>query len=459
MKKFSQQLHNEAKTVKLQVAEKRELRERLISYMEYHPLPAEMKVSSVKQVAKAQPFTEAFTNVSIPFSRLFKYSAALATLVLIIVPFVAERAVPGDTLYAMKVQFNEEVVSSLKFDTYQKVEWETERLNRRISEARLLASEGRLTEAVEAEVAEAVKTHTENAKREIEELRTQDADEATIASIELDTTLEVQSAALRSDSTTLEVDNESVSSPANLIANVIDASRSQTEDDNASTTPPAYEKLMARVEQNTTRIYELLNSLQGAADAEQLNDVTRRIEDIERAVKVAIETYATDEAKARELMIGILQRTQKLIVYMTEIEVKQTIDIETLVPVVLTDSEHVLISNNLQSELDQKLAIIKELELQVQDENILAKVAFVKVQIDELIVNTSTTSADFVTFEANAKEALTMINDVIATLEQHLNIKAEDFKPEEIETDEATSTEAVVDETDEATTSEAVEGI
>lgn len=459
MKKFSQQLHNEAKTVKLQAAEKRELRERLISYMEYHPLPAEMKVSSVKQVAKAQPFTEAFTNVSIPFSRLFKYSAALATLVLIIVPFVAERAVPGDTLYAMKVQFNEEVVSSLKFDTYQKVEWETERLNRRISEARLLASEGRLTEAVEAEVAEAVKTHTENAKREIEELRTQDADEATIASIELDTTLEVQSAALRSDSTTLEVDNESVSSPANLIANVIDASRSQTEDDSASTTPPAYEKLMARIEQNTTRIYELLNSLQGAADAEQLNDVTRRIEDIERAVKVAIETYATDEAKARELMIGILQRTQKLIVYMTEIEVKQTIDIETLVPVVLTDSEHVLISNNLQSELDQKLAIIKELELQVQDENILAKVAFVKVQIDELIVNTSTTSADFVTFEANAKEALTMINDVIATLEQHLNIKAEDFKPEEIETDEATSTEAVVDETDEATTSEAVEGI
>lgn len=459
MKKFSQQLHNEAKTVKLQAAEKRELRERLISYMEYHPLPAEMKVSSLKQVAKAQPFTEAFTNVSIPFSRLFKYSAALAALVLIIVPFVAERAVPGDTLYAMKVQFNEEVVSSLKFDTYQKVEWETERLNRRISEARLLASEGRLTEAVEAEVAEAVKTHTENAKREIEELRTQDADEATIASIELDTTLEVQSAALRSDSTTLEVDNESVSSPANLIANVIDASRSQTEDDNASTTPPAYEKLMARVEQNTTRIYELLNSLQGAADAEQLNDVTRRIEDIERAVKVAIETYATDEAKARELMIGILQRTQKLIVYMTEIEVKQTIDIETLVPVVLTDSEHVLISNNLQSELDQKLAIIKELELQVQDENILAKVAFVKVQIDELIVNTSTTSADFVTFEANAKEALTMINDVIATLEQHLNIKAEDFKPEEIETDEATSTEAVVDETDEATTSEAVEGI
>ncbi len=144
---------------------------------------------------------------------------------------------------------------------------------------------------------------------------------------------------------------------------------------------------------------------------------------------------------------------------MTEIEVKQTIDIETLVPVVLTDSEHVLISNNLQAELDQKLGTIKNLELEVQDENILAKVAFVKVQIDELMINTSTTSVDFVTFETNAKEVLTMINDVIATLEQHLNVKAEDFKPEEIETDEATSSEAVIDETEQATTSEAVEGI
>ena len=43
MKRFSEQLYKKSTSVKLQAAEKRELRERLVSYMEYHPLPAEMK--------------------------------------------------------------------------------------------------------------------------------------------------------------------------------------------------------------------------------------------------------------------------------------------------------------------------------------------------------------------------------------------------------------------------------
>ena len=174
MKKFSEQLHKKSTSVKLQKSEKTELRERLVSYMEYHPLPAELqgqKVSKKKTAPKAMPFNEAYTNISIPFFKIFKASAVMAVLVLIVLPFAAERAVPGDTLYAIKVEFNEELRSTLIFNSFQKVEWETERLNRRIAEARLLESEGRLTEEVGAEVAEAVRTHTDNVKREIEVLR------------------------------------------------------------------------------------------------------------------------------------------------------------------------------------------------------------------------------------------------------------------------------------------------
>ena len=87
--------------------------------------------------------------------------------------------------------------STLALSPYEKIEWETERLNRRIAEARLLASEGRLTDEVEAEVAAAVKTHTENAKREIEVLRGEDEEEATLATIALNTTLEVQATSLK----------------------------------------------------------------------------------------------------------------------------------------------------------------------------------------------------------------------------------------------------------------------
>ena len=40
MKRFSQQLNNKAKELTLSVAEKRDLRDRVVSYMEYHPVSA-----------------------------------------------------------------------------------------------------------------------------------------------------------------------------------------------------------------------------------------------------------------------------------------------------------------------------------------------------------------------------------------------------------------------------------
>jgi hypothetical protein len=87
MKRFSEQLHKEAKkSVKLQKAEKNELRERLVSYMEYHPLPAEMKPEpeSVRTILN----TEKVATVHFPFGALFKSSAVAAVLLLIVVPMI-----------------------------------------------------------------------------------------------------------------------------------------------------------------------------------------------------------------------------------------------------------------------------------------------------------------------------------------------------------------------------------
>ena len=39
---------------------------------------------------------------------------------------------------------------------------------------------------------------------------------------------------------------------------------------------------MAKVELNTTRVYELLDSLRETASEEEIAEITRRIEDIER---------------------------------------------------------------------------------------------------------------------------------------------------------------------------------
>ncbi len=430
MKRFTEQLNKKANSVKLQAAEKRELRERVVSYMEYHPLPAELKTAKTnvrqKKVAGLPQFTEAFATFKVPFSHIFKYSAAMAAIILVVVPFVAERAVPGDALYAVKVQFNEEIISTLTFDTYQKVEWETERLNRRIAEARLLAREGRLTEEAEAEVAEAVREHTTSAKKEIEELRSWDEDAATIASIALDSTLEVQSNSLREeDNIALAEDSELKIRPINLIASAIDESRAKDSESSASSSLPSYVKLMARVELNTTRIYELLKALGKLAPAEELIDVSRRAEDINRALQQTIETAQEDELVAREQLVVIVQRTQRLIVYMTELEVIKTVDIEFLIPLVLTDSEKEVNREAMVTDLEQRLAKIDVLLAGLTDLEALAKISFAQAEIITLLETTLPATQDYQTFKTVAEGAKALADDVLRLIELSSNPEME----------------------------------
>ncbi len=440
MKHFSQQLNKKATTtVKLQAAERRELKERLVAYMEYHPLPAELKAKSVVKPAKEALKTEPFTVIRLPFANLFKYSAVAAAVVLVVVPFMAERAVPGDTLYAVKVQFNEELRSTFTFDSYQKVEWETERLNRRIAEARLLASEGRLTEEVEVEVAEAVRTHTENAKREIESLREKDADGAAIASIELDTTLEVQSTSLRSEEEGEAVEGED--QVGKLIMIAIDASRDTSAQPTATSTPPAYEKLMARVEQNTTRIYALRENLREVASAEELAEVTRRAEDVDRSIKEAMDLAKTEDMEARQALVAVLQRTQRLIVFMTELEVTKTVDLESIVPVVLTAEEKAASIEAATKDLEEKMMQIDEMVARLEDEAILEKVDLARATITELSVKMETLTSDHKTFMVVASEALTLAQDVIILLEQQLQPVGIELPETEVG-DKATGTSA-----------------
>jgi hypothetical protein len=428
MKRFSEQFHTKSKSVNLSSTEKQELRERLVSYMEYHPLPAELKSAQKSSVASKSPVLhEAFKTVSLPFSSIFKSFAVAAALVLVVVPFMAEQSVPGDTLYAVKVQFNEEVRSTLTFDSYEKVEWETQLVNRRIAEARLLESEGRLTDEVEAEVAQAVRTHTQNAQKEIEIMRALDADEATLASIEFDSNLEAQAVSLQG-SEEEEVDGsqsamveKNSGEKGNLIADAVDESRALNEQPNASTTP-SYAKLIARVEQNTTRMYELSDTLE-SLNPNTKENVARRIQDIDRSVETAIASAQENEEAAQDILIDVLKRTQKLIVFMTDFEVSGTIDIEELVPVILTSEEEVEEIIAYKKEITQKQAEIENSlssATTTADMNLdfIDKVESGLDQISALLISIKE-SSDFSEIKGYAIEAIELADDLQLVLEKN----------------------------------------
>lgn len=421
MKRFSEQLNKKAMTVKLRAAEKRELRERIVSYMEYHPLPKSVKSSAPKVT---QTFSEEYRVVRIPFDLISKWAAAVTVLVMVLVPVLAERSVPGDGLYAVK-RINEGIRGTLSFDTVQKVEWETELLNRRIAEARLLASEGRLTEEVEAEVVEAVRTHSENAQRNIDVLRTEDADEATLASIAFETTLSVQSVTLMEESaevaTLLSTEITSMAMKAeapipSLLASVVEETRAKTSANNASSTIPAFGKVMARVELNTTRAFELLDSLKTQATPETIAVIERRIEDIERSIQEAIALHETDDESARKLLVDTLQRIQKLIVFMTDISVSQNVDIEEIVPVILTADEKAVKKAEYQTELSAQVELVKSALTLETDVDVVEKANFALVQIETLLSELPA-DADFKLVEHTYQVAFEYANDAMRMLE------------------------------------------
>lgn len=374
MKRFSEQLKKKAGSVRLRAAEKRDLRERLVAYMEYHPLPTDVVMSTQRQPAAVSNQIESFQVIRI--SRRFVHGlVGVMTLFLVLVPVLAERAVPGDSLYAVKVNVNEEVWSSLAFSSFEKIEWETKRLERRIAEAQVLARSGRLTPEVEALVVGAVEGHRQSAAASIEKLRSVDAEQASLAEMTLSAVLDVQSAKLSSNQAASSTTGRSTATLAQAVA----ISREEAESRSANATI-SYDRLMAYIEQETTRTYELLNSISETATPEQVGAIERRLQDIDRAIASVVaaridietndtapvmavsidvatttasttattsttviattteQTVASEEDLINELR-SIFKAVQKLIAYMTDLDLQATVQIETLLPVVLTDEE------------------------------------------------------------------------------------------------------------------------
>lgn len=366
MKQFQAQFKKQAGSIKLSAPERTALRERLVTYMEYHPLAdgaASTPVHETTPSLSSEPF---FTFRPSPF--YIRNLLGVLTLFLVIgVPVVAEYSVPGDVLYPVKVQFNEEVRGSLARNPYDKVVWETERLERRIAEARVLAKEGKLTLEAEAQVAAAVRAHSDAAQEEIELLRDTDSDEAAIAEIAFNSALDIQSAVLRSGKQESTED-----SATNMIAGAVDAERSEASEKQLEQVFVSIERLQARVEFETTRAYEYLETVKEFATAEELKDIERRLADIDRKVMLAYQEETSTE-DATIALRGALTSTQKLIAFMTDIDVRESVTIEELVPVELTDEEREAAAKDALDQLATDLDVVEDAQDDVANPSVAEK--------------------------------------------------------------------------------------
>lgn len=405
MSDFEKQLNKVAKDIKLSVAEKRELQARVVSFMEYHPRREKVAAEKAQAYLASQPYS------ILSFNNRYLQAAlgTFAVFVFIVVPTVAEQAVPGDVLYPIKVRVNEEVRGSLTFSPTQKIEWETERLERRIAEVRLLESKGELTPETEAEAVKAVQAHAEAVQDGINKLRDTDAEEASLAEVAFVSALDVQSSVLESDNkTTTDVNNNDKVDELEQVVKNAKAVAAAAQ----GTTTPSYDKLIARLEIETTRAYELFKNLDGAATDNEKTEIERRLADIERKIQSGKVDKKTGVESLR--LVNALSDTRKLISFMTDIDVRSSVLLETLVPIERTDEEKTQLVQENKEVVEEAMAAIELVDEESIDQSILEKVSVGVKNIEMLDerLNQAITESDFDAQVAISNEMKVMAEDI-----------------------------------------------
>ena len=155
MEKLHEQFKEATKSVALTQEEKATMREKLVLYMEYKPIRGAFS-------AHEHSLIERF---SIPFFRAHHFSGALLIAAVVAsstfgVSFAAEDSLPGDLLYNIKVNINEEIKTVFLSSDESRITWERERAERRLVEASQLEAEGRLDDEKQQKVSELFAEHT-----------------------------------------------------------------------------------------------------------------------------------------------------------------------------------------------------------------------------------------------------------------------------------------------------------
>lgn len=344
----------EAAKIHLSARERRDLRERLVSYMEYHPL-------RMPQPQRVKP-ARSFVHFGAYLVRMRPLVGAVALLFFIVVPVAAERALPGDTLYAIKVGVNEELRGQFAFSPYEKMLWETERVERRVAEARVLASEGRLTEANEDVLEARVRSHTEAFQGQLAELRTTDAEGAAIAEVTLESALDVQSVVLDSETAARALSAEVGTGNVAGIADIVREARSDVASSTKTGTQPSYARMAARVDEDTTRIHALATSIENQLTDAHRAEFDARMTRVEEDIAAAAAAHeAGNDTEAVETLISVLATTQKLVAFLSNFDLRSQVSLNRLVPPRLTEEE-------LVADLTERIEMLRTREEELAEQ-------------------------------------------------------------------------------------------
>jgi len=191
MKHFHESMQEAAESVRLTDAERARMRAGFLAHMQENPLPA---------AAAARP---AFLT---SFSLSLRSGIALVLGVLVVgaggTAYAAEDALPGDALYAVKLEVNEPLAGALAITPAAKGAWHADVAETRLAEAQTLVAQGRLTASTSDELAADFAQHAGQVDRIASSLESSDPDASASLTNRFSATLALRGAAILAAGTT-----------------------------------------------------------------------------------------------------------------------------------------------------------------------------------------------------------------------------------------------------------------
>lgn len=203
-------LFNELKNVKMTETEKSHIRAQLVQLTGAHVFSPKTAKPTLEQYrTKNQPGIRKSPYSDWSFTSNFRTVGA-AVLVLILastgVSFAAEKTLPGDLLYPVKVNVNEEVRGALTISNTDKMDWEKERVVRRVIETEILIKTNNFTPKRKAEAETALKTQMATFAAAAAETSVKDPNAVIAATAELEPALKVHQEVITNLTADMKVD-------------------------------------------------------------------------------------------------------------------------------------------------------------------------------------------------------------------------------------------------------------
>lgn len=282
------QLEKRAREISLTPTEKRERKKEFLAFMSEHPAENGGEV-----LTWSQQLLRNIAGARVLHSPL-PYIAGI-TMITITgggISYMANSALPGDTLYPIKVSINEELIGLTHTTAKSKARYEARRLSERLDEVNRLTSSDRVNSKVWHEMSLSLEAHITNIKGYI---NAQDID-TTVATGTLDLSVQTETPTPSTGTTSTNTSPSVISSSTSTIA----------------TTSTSTQETTLQQEDTSKQLLEIQEHLDGNTEIPE--EEQNKLEDLFTEAATLFRKGLSDlEAERHQKAISLFTRAQEIV--------------------------------------------------------------------------------------------------------------------------------------------------